>query len=122
MQQSQSELLFCRNFEKLHEIVRECAVSGFAALCVYDTALRLGAYLGIGPKYVYLHRGTTKGATMLGLDVSGEFIRIQELPKELQNMQADDVENFLCIYKDELGERQHVSKSRCLSRKTKRTC
>ncbi len=118
-----SALLICRDFEELHEIVWECAVSGFAALCVYDTALRLGAYLGIRPKCVYLHRGTTKGAAMLGLDVSSEFIRMEKLPKELQSMQADDAENFLCyIYKYGLGVGSFTPRNKCFPIKTKRTC
>ena len=116
------ELLACRNFEELHSVVLECAVSGFAILSVYDTAHRLGAYLGIKPTLVYLHRGTTIGAIMLGLDVSRGVIRTDELPEEMQAMQADDAENFLCIYKDELGIKQSASRSKCFSSKAKKGC
>jgi hypothetical protein len=118
----QQDLPICHDFEKLHTIVSECAVSGFAILCIYDTAIRLGAYLRIKPEYVYLHHGTRTGAITLGFDRSRKFIGIKELPEELQRMSADDIENFLCIYKDELRTGKPTSKSKCLSGKKRSAC
>lgn len=122
------DLRACHSFKELHAIVSECAVSGFAVLCIYDTAVRLGAYLSsikpqsIKPQYVYLHAGTKVGAAELGLDVSRKFICLNELPEELQCLSADDIENFLCIYKDELKTGKPASKSKCFSRRPKRAC
>lgn len=43
-------------------------VKGLGELYVYDTALRIGAKLGMLPKRVYLHAGTRVGAKALGFD------------------------------------------------------
>lgn len=122
LMEREPELLACHNFEDLHSIVWECAVGGFATLSVYDTAHRLGAYLGIKPTFVYLHRGTMVGAVMLGLDVSRGVVHISELPEEMQAMQAEDAENFLCIYKRELNTEEGTSESKCAPKKAKRNC
>ena len=49
----------------------------FGKLAVYDTACRLGVYLGLGPEVVYLHAGTTKGAKALSLDTNRGYLEIE---------------------------------------------
>ena len=58
-----------RTFEGLHALLaRQCGrIHGIGPLTVYDTALRLGAALGLEPTVIYLHAGTRKGAAALGL-------------------------------------------------------
>lgn len=73
-------------------------------LTVYDTALRIGARLGLEPTNVYLHSGTRKGAEALGISVSGESLALADLPAEFQGLAPKHLENMLCIYKDALGE------------------
>ncbi len=66
------------NFEELYDnIERFCKKSGIGELAVYDTALRLGAFLGkhkggsFKPHEVFLHNGAMKGA-MVRWSYSGE--------------------------------------------------
>lgn len=89
-------------------------VKGFGPLARYDIASRLGAYLGHEPEQVYLHTGALKGAQALGVlrrsrasVHGGRIIERDDLPKELQTLSPADLENFLCIYQDEL-ERFHM--------------
>lgn len=91
----------CRSFEELIKIVEKCKESGFGELAIYDTALRIGSNINIYPEKVYLHAGTEKGAKELGLKFSNKVIEVSELPEELKRLKPYEVEDFLCIYKDE---------------------
>ncbi|MEO1672094.1 MAG: hypothetical protein AAFR77_15145 [Cyanobacteria bacterium J06631_2] len=64
----------------------------------YDVARRLGAWLGMQPKMVYLHGGAAKGAKQLG--IKGEIVSLNDFPQEIRELGATHAENFLCIYKD----------------------
>jgi hypothetical protein len=94
----------CGSFHELHEILREAIgpVHGVGRLMIYDTALRIGAKLGLEPDRVYLHAGTLDGARNLGLDWRAESVELRELPVELRRLKAHEVEDVLCIYKDRL--------------------
>ncbi|MEM9065456.1 MAG: hypothetical protein AAGB51_08205 [Planctomycetota bacterium] len=100
-----AEIAACTTFEELRLIVEDEAHrhARIGELAVYDIASRIGAALGLMPDRVYLHAGTRKGASNLGLCGAGGSISIDELPKEMRVLSADDAENFLCIYKDELA-------------------
>src|SRR5688572_6643302 len=58
----------CRSFDDLHRLVEDRIrpLHRVGPLTVYDIALRIGMFLGIKPKRVYLHRGTAEGARALG--------------------------------------------------------
>jgi hypothetical protein len=94
----------CRSFHELHTMVRRVIgpVPGVGRLMIYDTALRIGAKLGLEPERVYLHAGTRDGARNLGLDWRAESVEMKELPAELRRLKAHQVEDVLCIYKDRL--------------------
>jgi hypothetical protein len=77
-------------------------IQGIGELMVYDTALRLGAFLGLEPDLVYLHSGTRQGAKALGLDHRRPALAMRELPAVLRSLRPREVEDLLCIYKDEL--------------------
>ena len=66
---------------------------------VYDTSLRVGAYLGLTPRFVYLHAGARAGAKALGLNAGTKKLAMSDLPHELQVLAPEEVEDFLCIYK-----------------------
>jgi hypothetical protein len=57
-------------FEELHEVVEHLTrgIPKIGELTVYDTALRIGAYLGLQPLKVFVHAGTRRGAQCLGLN------------------------------------------------------
>lgn len=94
----------CESFADLIELVEDATadIYRFGELAVYDTSLRLGAWLGLSPESVYFHAGTRKGARALGLDTSRGWLEMDELPQPLQLLEPREVEDFLCIYKGRL--------------------
>src|SRR5438128_8880710 len=68
LQAAAPRLVNARDFDALHELVKRelGAVEGIEELMVYDITHRIGAYLGKSSMLVYLHRGTKKGAAVLG--------------------------------------------------------
>jgi len=96
-----------KSFADLHSFL-ECSIGtipGIGELMVYDTALRIGAKLGLEPEVVYLHRGTRSGMKALGLDIGRQFIELHELPQALRSLRPHEIEDCVCIYKSELGSR-----------------
>ncbi|HQM80509.1 MAG TPA: hypothetical protein PLX02_02700 [Syntrophorhabdaceae bacterium] len=74
-------------------------IPGIGELAVYDTALRIGAFLRIEPSKVFLHAGTRTGARALGLETSAEFLEVSSVPSEFQVLKPSEIEDVLCIYK-----------------------
>jgi hypothetical protein len=105
------------SFEALHEVVAEVAKSirSIGPLTVYDTALRVGAWLRLEPAVVFLHAGTRIGARRLGLDVSSGTLSPKALPPAFDALRPDEVEDVLCIYKDVFGHTMGARRRRdCL--------
>lgn len=102
LQKQSDEIAVCESFEDLLTLVQECTrgIKGFGVLAVYDTALRLGAYLGKWPKVVYVHAGTKDGCRALGVSTRGGKVAIEDLPKPIQRLKPYQAEDFLCIFKD----------------------
>lgn len=88
-------------FEELHARIEGWRVPGIGPITAYDVAVRVGAYLRLAPRHVYLHGGARAGAAALGL--SGERVERRQLPKPMRRMPADDAEDFLCYYRDLFG-------------------
>jgi hypothetical protein len=102
------EIEKCRSFAELLAVI-EGATKGieqFGELAAYDTAFRIGLTLKLMPKAVYLHTGTRKGCRALGLKANRKCVEMSELPKELQVLEPHEVEDLLCICKDQIGERK----------------
>ena len=97
-------IMRCRNFDDLIEMVKKASVKGFGELAIYDTSLRLSAFLDILPDKVFLHAGTLKGAKAINLDTSYGYLQIEQLPKEFGKLSTYEIEDMLCIYKDRLRE------------------
>jgi len=97
------QLKACTSFHELHGFLESLLypVYGLGEMYIYDAALRMGAFLNLSPEFIYLHRGTRDGARALRLNVRGRpYLEIRELPKELHCLSADDLESFLCAFKD----------------------
>jgi hypothetical protein len=96
---------WCHTFEDLHQAVSDLilGIHGIGELMVYDTALRIGAYLGLEPETVYLHAGTRTGARALGLRGEGGRLPMSRLPAALHQLSAREAEDCLCIYKNALA-------------------
>lgn len=101
---SRDKLKQASNFRELHSCLKRVLdrVSGLGELYLYDTAFRLGAFFGYLPGLVYLHRGTREGAKALGIDASGEYVRMEELPMPIRRLVPHEAEDFLCIFADKL--------------------
>lgn len=109
LQAAARRLAGAADFDALHEIVaREIgSVHGIGRLMVYDIAHRIGAYLGKVPTLVYLHRGTKEGAAVLGF--RGVTLDPAVLPSAFSRLTPAEIEDCLCIYKDELRGAPHRS-------------
>ena len=95
-----SEIAAVADFDELIKIVSDSAVWGFGELAIYDTADRIGIWAGIRPDRVHLHAGTRIGARALGLQFKQKYLDKAILPTALQALNASEIEDFLCIYKD----------------------
>jgi hypothetical protein len=96
------EIEACGSFDELLTLIEASTsrIHRFGELAAYDTALRIGAWLKLSPEVVYLHAGTRKGATSLGLGRGMRYVAMSELPIELRQLSPDQIEDILCIFKD----------------------
>jgi len=90
------------DFAALHRLVDEeiGSIKGIGTLTVYDIAHRIGAYFRKTPKRVYVHAGVRVGARALGIE--GDSFDPKILPKPFARLAPSEIEDCLCIYKDEL--------------------
>ncbi len=90
----------CTTFTELHHLVEKTLadIPNIGELTIYDTALHIGAYLGLAPDVVYIHRGVRSGLRALGLFHGQPLIAIDELPKAFHHLQPHEIEDCLCIY------------------------
>jgi hypothetical protein len=102
------------DFAVLHRLVEEeiGRIKGIGELAVYDIAHRVGAHFGKEPRLVYLHAGTRTGAR--GLNLKGDSVDPASLPDAFSRLSAAEIEDCLCIYKDELNGLRRRS-HRCCS-------
>ncbi len=103
------ELYICETFSEIMNIVEKCKVRGFGELAIYDTAVRIGAFLKIEPDRVYLHAGTREGIKTLeekGYLAKGSHkqksLSISDMPKSMHKLSADEIQHFACAKKEQL--------------------
>jgi hypothetical protein len=99
------ELRACKTFSELYDrVALEIGkIKGIGKLTIYDTAHRIGAYLGLEPEFVYVHAGVKKGAKALGFKGRSIILK-EELPKEFDKLKPYEIEDCLCIYADNLEQ------------------
>jgi hypothetical protein len=110
-------LVKARDFAALHRLVEQRigGIHGIGALTVYDIAHRVSAYFRKAPNLVYLHAGTRAGARPFS--ISGESVNAESLPGVFRRLTPAEIEDCLCIYKDELRDsRRHFAarRARCI--------
>lgn len=103
-----------RTFEKLHDKVLSYEVVGIGPVTAYDVATRVGAWLGLEPRYVHLHAGCLQGLRALeaatrgplaGVGVVGQRVDPALLPPALgKRLRPDEIEDFLCVYRNVLSK------------------
>lgn len=96
-------------FDWMHDYMKhQLAPPGIGPVTNYDVATRLGAYLSIEPTSLYLHAGVREGWVALCDALGWETVvppgtaRVprEDFPRALIGMPADEVEDFLCTYRD----------------------
>ncbi|MBU1039893.1 MAG: hypothetical protein KKF77_02190 [Proteobacteria bacterium] len=102
------------SFEDVYKTMLLCKTDGVAQLTLYDTALRLCLPRGMKPKDVYLHSGARKGAGYIKKLIKNYYPIVPYLPKknfppELQVLESWEIENFLCVCKDQLCKLSQVA-------------
>jgi hypothetical protein len=104
------------DFAALHGLVEGeiGSIKGIGALTAYDIAHRIGAHFGKAPRLVYLHAGTRTGARVF--NISGDSFDPRILPKAFSRLAPSEIEDCLCIYKDELRDGAHSRTARRESR------
>jgi hypothetical protein len=119
---SLAQLKQCATFSALHLLVAERVrpIQGIGELYIYDTALRIGAKLGIAPERVYLHAGTRVGARNLGLSGERKTIAVSEVPEALRVLEPREIEDVLCIYAEQINGKP-LSERGCGPQKVRRT-
>lgn len=95
------------DFDELHTLIGELlkSVNGIGELYSYDTSLRIGAKLNLMPQKVYFHAGTRIGARALSLKNHGkDWVEMLDpsIPKEFKSLEPHEIEDVLCIFKDNL--------------------
>lgn len=117
---NEKEICQSQDFDDLFVLLERLLlpVKGFGELYVYDTALRIGAKIGVFPKRVYLHAGTRVGAKALGFDGKAKMLEVSQLPEWLQQLQPQEIEDVLCIFKDKLLKTREQAVSEKLIRRS----
>lgn len=105
-----NEINNCNSFEDIIKLAEEKTkdLKGFGELAIYDTSLRIGAKKDIYPSKVFVHAGTRKGCKALGLDDKLKTLTVQNFPEPIKDLQPHEIEDFLCIYKDEVHKANGV--------------
>jgi hypothetical protein len=90
------------DFAALHQSVEDeiGGIKGIGALTVYDIAHRIGAHFGRAPQLIYLHAATRTGAR--AFNIKGDSFDPKILPNAFSPLAPAEIEDCLCIYKDEL--------------------
>jgi hypothetical protein len=106
------------SFDDLLAMVTVHAVYGIGELAAYDTTHRIGAFLKLEPKLVYLHAGTRIGAIRLSYATKKDrTIDPATLPDFLKVLTPAELEDWFCIYADDfLGDEPKKEKPKCFRR------
>jgi hypothetical protein len=112
LQAIRRKLATAADFYALHRLVEDGigSIEGIGSLTVYDMSHRIGAHFGKAPQLVYLHAGTRIGARVF--NISGDSFDPRVLPRAFSRLTASEVEDCLCIYKDELRDRARSRRAR----------
>ncbi|MCL4305661.1 hypothetical protein KJZ99_07080 [bacterium] len=86
-----------KTFDALLEFVERAVlpIPGLNDVYAYETAMRIGAYLNIWPKHVYLYTSTRSGAKQLGIVSKKRLLLFNSLPEAFQELEPYEVEEAL---------------------------
>lgn len=99
-------------FDNLYDFLDDIKPRGIGPVTVYDVATRIAAYMKMPINSLYLHAGVQVGWNLLhggrgngsGASTKVMVARVPKakLPKALQRLPCDEVEDMLCCYRDYL--------------------
>lgn len=104
---AQAEILQSfKTFDALLEGVERAVlpIPGLNDVYAYDTATRIGAYLNIWPKHVYLYTATRTGAKQLGIVTKKRLLLFNSLPAAFQGLEPYEAEEALSNLKKLISE------------------
>jgi len=103
------EIQSCQSFEDIFQITEKVKnkIWRLGDLWSYDVALRIGFNRNLFPSKVYVQRGVIAGVkkALNGIRPRGRCIPLAAFPKELQQLEPYEVENFLCIWGKDKGKK-----------------
>ncbi len=99
--QREQEIKLAKGFDDLFKIVESSKAFGIGPLAVYDTSVRIGAYLDLFPEKIYLHAGTKLGAEGLLGPLNSSTLLKSDLPGTFaqSDLTCYELEDILCIFK-----------------------
>ncbi|MCH8097518.1 MAG: hypothetical protein IID53_10605 [Proteobacteria bacterium] len=104
LRKKKTDLKSVESFDQVYQLTKEIAdeVKWLGPMWTYDTAVAIGSHLRRMPRRVYLHRGARDGAKrLLGRKVTQSSLLPSAFPRELSKLKAYEIEDFLCICKDD---------------------
>lgn len=103
---------YIKDFDALYDMLERIKPKGIGPVTHYDVASRIAAYMKLPINSLYLHAGVRLGWHRLYDRRSPRLLRVpkSELPKALQKIPCDEVEDMLCAYREYLKpwEAKHV--------------
>lgn len=117
LKRNAERLRAARSFHDLWMVFDELKPWGIGELTVYDMATRVGAFLKLDPQRLYMHTGARAGWLALCERFAPErveywrreeFVPKARFPKPLKWLTVDEVEDFLCTYRDEFEELEDI--------------
>jgi hypothetical protein len=102
----QGNLAYSNDFDQLYRIIDKHKPDGIGPVTTYDVATRIGAYLGLNPKHVYIKAGTRTGLLELMRHYPWTWkvtykMPLRSFPPPMRSrMNADQIEDFLCSYRE----------------------
>ena len=99
-----TQLRHSASFDNLLSQIEQAlsGIPGAGDLYFYDTALRLGSFLGLYPTRVFLQTGALKGALRLSRRYRNRSISLAEFPVAFRALAPFEMENLLCSYESVL--------------------
>lgn len=103
-----------KTFEDIISSIRLYKAKGYGRLACIDFGFRISSIKGIQPEVVYVQSGSYNGAKLLGLSIcrdnyGGHYIKRDDIPEELQELDMIALENLLCWYAHEIGKKNLIS-------------
>ncbi len=130
--QHQHSIQRASTFHALHQLLSDLAqkgkatneIKGVGEMLLYDTCHRLGGYLGLYPEEVYVHNGTRKGSKNIlagSYPKGSQKLKLSIFPTEFaqENVTASELEDILCIFKDDFAKHHTPDDLTPIKRRTK---